>query len=82
LVVLIIGACHYIFGLHFFYGQIFSFDNDEAINNRSTYASNRHQFFNEYDRANPLTQGKATKDYLNFIKGKIQNHLKNLPSIQ
>jgi len=68
-IISIIGTAHYILGLHFFYGQVFSFDNDEAINNRTSYSSNREQFFNEYDRANPLTQGKSTREYLNFLKG-------------
>lgn len=69
-VMLAVSVAHYFLGLHFFYNQIFSFSNNEAENNTSTYSWNRDKFINEYDRANPVTSTRATRNYLKYLKSK------------
>lgn len=65
-------TCHYFFGLHFFYSQIFSFSNNEAETNLTSYGYNREGFINEYDRANPVTSIKATREYMDYMKSKTK----------
>lgn len=62
---------HYIFGFHYLYQKVFSFQNDEAENNKTTYNENRDRFYAEYDRCNPITQAEASKEYFLFLKRKI-----------
>lgn len=67
---LALTVAHYFLGFHFFYSQLFSFSNNEAENNKTTYEWNRERFINEYDRANPVTSTKATRNYLKYLKSK------------
>lgn len=67
----IISVGHYIFGFHFLYKKIFSFKNNEALINKSTYQENRQYFYAEYDRCNPITQEKASREYIRYLKSKL-----------
>lgn len=63
---------HWVFGFHYLYKQIFSYENDEAETNNTDYNDNRDRFYAEYDRCNPITQAAASKEYIRFLKSKNQ----------
>lgn len=65
---LIFSILHFVLGFHYAYKQIFKFKNDEADTNKTTYSENRDKFFAEYDRCNPITQEKASREYIEFLK--------------
>ena len=61
---------HWIFGVHYLYVKIFSFKNNEADTNKSSYNDERIKFLSEYDRCNPITQQVASREYFQFLKCK------------
>ena len=65
-----VSLANYVFGVHYFLKRSFRFKNDEHEQNRSTYSSSRLQFTAEYDRCNPVTQAKASQEFIEYLKSK------------
>lgn len=65
----IVALAHYIFGFHYLYNKLFKFENNEHLYSKSRYEDQRMQFITEYDRCNPMTQAKATREFLDHLKG-------------
>lgn len=60
------------FGLHYGFQKLFTFKNNEAETNQRTYNQVRTLFLAEYDRCNPITTASATKEFLRYMKRKLQ----------
>lgn len=75
IVITIVAFLHYILGIHYLYKNCFKFKNRESYLNRTTYSQNRPTFLAEYDRCNPITQARASEEYLNFLKGISNTYL-------
>ena len=63
-----IALAHYIFGFHYLYSRIFTYENNEHLFTKARYEDQRIQFVTEYDRCNPMTQAKATREFLEYLK--------------
>ena len=48
------------------------------IRRNSEYEKERIKFLNEYDRANPVTQGAALINYLKYLQGKDSHNARNV----
>ena len=69
-IVFVIAVGHYLLGFHFIYKRIFTFDNEEHKKNSQTYYDIRDKFITEIDRCNPVSQVRATNEFINHLKGK------------
>lgn len=65
---LVLSGIHYFLGFHYLYKEIFSYESEEASQNKVAYDETRAFFFAEYDRCNPVTQASATIDFLKYLK--------------
>jgi hypothetical protein len=69
-IILALGVLNYVLGFHYLIMRIARMKNKPLEQNNTEYEKERVKFLNEYDRANPVTQGPALVNYLKFLQGK------------
>lgn len=77
-IIIIIALTNYFFGIHYLLMNLTNIRRKPFFQNNSEYEKERIKFLNEYDRANPVTQGAALINYLKYLQGKDSQNARNV----
>lgn len=77
-IIMIIALTNYVFGFHYLIMNLTNNRRKLFFQNNSEYEKERVKFLNEYDRANPVTQGAALINFLKYLQGKDSQNARNV----